>query len=537
MNSVDSINQAARSAALAAMQRLSVEPTSLVNFSSRGRLVVIGDNQALEIAPRLNERLQTTVILTEGTEEPGVPLIPLGGRAIVIEGYLGNFTIHLGEQGRPNADTLVTDLILDLGREPLIDRQLTPPGYLFANTDESVLQAAIDELSGLVGTFEKPRYFDYNPDLCAHGRAGKIACSRCIEACPADAITSLAERIEVSPHLCQGGGVCATVCPSGAIRYAYPGPGDTLDRMRTLLSVYRKEGGGEPVLVILAESDEPRPVPAAPSQLPFYVEELASVGMDVWLSALAYGARGVLLVDGGGMPGSSRRAVMEQLGFVREILSPLGYPEESVRLIQVDDLDRCPAVVMPDIAPATYAGMGDKRQILFLAIDHLHAQAGRSRPLANLSAGAPFGTAEVDPKACTLCFSCVGACPGKALQTAGEGMLQLLFVEKNCLQCGMCTRTCPENAIWITPRLLFDPAARKARRKLYEEEPFNCSVCGKPFATRSVIDNMLKRLGGNAMFQDERMRRRLTMCEDCRVIDIVQDQEAMNGGVDGRFRQ
>ena len=157
--------------------------------------------------------------------------------------------------------------------------------------------------------------------------------------------------------------------------------------------------------------------------------------------------------------------------------------------------------------------------------------------MAVLSAGAPFGTADVDAHACTLCFSCVSACPGKALQTGGEGVPQLLFIEENCLQCGMCTRTCPEDALWITPRLIFDAESRSRKRKLHEEPPFLCTSCGKPFATRSVIDNMLNKLKGHHMFQSERARRRLTLCEDCRVIDIVQDPDALNGGLDGPIRQ
>jgi ferredoxin len=123
------------------------------------------------------------------------------------------------------------------------------------------------------------------------------------------------------------------------------------------------------------------------------------------------------------------------------------------------------------------------------------------------------------------------------LLTAGEGVPQLQFIEENCLQCGMCTQICPEDAISISPRLLFDPAPRKARRKLHEEAPYLCTSCGKPFATRSVIDNMLEKLKGHYMFQDERARRRLTMCEDCRVIDIVQDPDAINGDLDQGIRQ
>ena len=537
MNSQADINRQAKSAALAAMNRLSIEPTSLVKFQSKGRVVVIGDNQALEIAPRLNQRLHALVILTEGLEEPGVPLISQGGRAIRIEGYLGDFRIYLGEAGKPNAETVAADLILDLSPAPLIDRQLTPPGYLHASLEESSLQSAIDELVEMTGSFEKPRYFEYNPDICAHGHAGKIACTRCIDACPADAIKGLAETIEVNAHLCQGGGICATVCPSGAIRYAYPSARDNLERLRKLLSVYREAGGQTPVLVITAESDEPHSLPAQSNYLPFKVEELASVGLEFWLSALAYGASSLLLVDGGAMPASSKTALAGQLTSAGEILAALGYPSQTLQLIEAEALADHQAVAMPPLKPAGFSGIGGKRQTAYLAVDHLYSEAVKPKPMASLSVGAPFGMADVDPKACTLCFSCVGACPGKALQTGGEGMPQLLFIEENCLQCGMCTRTCPEDAIWITPRLLFDAATRRQKRKLHEEAPFLCTACGKPFATRSVIDRMMNKLQGHYMFQNERALKRLTLCEDCRVVDIVQDQEAMNGGIDGQVRQ
>ncbi len=537
MSRDQSRNGAARTAALEAMARLPIEATSLVNYQSNGRLVVIGDNQALEIAPRLNSAHSALVILTQGVEEPGVPLVPLGGRPIRIEGHLGDFRIRLGETGRPNAETLAADLILDLSPEPLIGSQLKPPGYLHSRLDEPALQAAIDELSGLIGRFEKPRYFDYDPDLCAHGHAGKTACSRCIDACPADAITGLAETIEVNAYLCQGGGICASVCPSGAIRYVYPSARDNLDRLRRLLSVYREQGGSDPVLLVTAESDAPPAQPVSDNQLPFVIEELASVGLEFWLTALAYGARALWLVDGGAMPDGSRRALGDQLRFAGEILAAMGYPAEALRLIRREALPDQDETRMPEIPAAGFSSMGGKRRTAFMAIDHLHQAAARSRPMALLGTGAPFGTADVDAKACTLCHACVGACPGKALQPGGEGSPQLFFIEENCLQCGLCTRTCPEDAIWITPRLLFDAQARRQKRMLHEEAPFLCTSCGKPFATRSVIETMLQKLQGHAMFQSERARRRLTLCEECRVVDIVQDPEAMNTGLDGRIRQ
>jgi ferredoxin len=534
-------NRQARDQALRAMHGIRVEPTSLVNYQSRGRVAVIGDQVALEIAPRLNDKLSPIVVLTRGAEEPGAPVVPVGGRSLRIEGYLGAYMIHLGEPGRANAESLAVDLILDLSQQPLMERGMNPPGYYHSSVEEDQLASVLDELARMTGSFEKPRYFDYDPSICAHGRSGKTACTRCIDVCPADAITGLAETIEVNSYLCQGGGACATVCPSGAIRYVYPSVKDNLQRLRTLLSTYREQGGRWPVVVFHAASDRPLPQEMPTHYLPVVVEELASVGIDVWLSALAYGARRVLLADGGGIPSRVPSVVLaamqEQLTISGEILTAMGYPQASIRLISHAELPWETGQGMPGIEPAGFSGIGSKRQSITLAIDHLHAQAERSKPMATLSTGAPFGSVYVEDKACTLCLSCVGACPGKALQSGSDELPQLQFIEGNCLQCGLCTRTCPEDAIWITPRFLFDAKRRSRARTLKEEEPFRCTACGKPFATRSVIDKMRGKLKGHSMFQSERALKRLTLCDTCRVVDIVQDEEAMGDGLDGGFRQ
>jgi hypothetical protein len=44
---------------------------------------------------------------------------------------------------------------------------------------------------------------------------------------------------------------------------------------------------------------------------------------------------------------------------------------------------------------------------------------------------------------------------------------------------------------------------------------------------------MLDKLQGHWMYQSERSRQRLKMCEDCRVVDAIQDPEAMQASVTG----
>ena len=131
--------------------------------------------------------------------------------------------------------------------------------------------------------------------------------------------------------------------------------------------------------------------------------------------------------------------------------------------------------------------------------------------------GSPLGTIEVNKDRCTLCLSCVSACPASALQDNPQ-LPQLRFIEKNCVQCGLCATTCPEDAITLQPRLLLTEQ-RKQLRVLNEAEPFRCIRCSKPFGTLKGIENMLEKLSGHAMFQGEAAER-LKMCSDCRVVDL-----------------
>ena len=58
---------------------------------------------------------------------------------------------------------------------------------------------------------------------------------------------------------------------------------------------------------------------------------------------------------------------------------------------------------------------------------------------------------------------------------------------------------------------------------LNEAEPFNCVRCGKPFGTRQMVENMLGKLGAHSMFAGGGVRR-LQMCADCRVVDMMDNK-------------
>jgi len=434
------------------------------------------------------------------------------------------------------------DLVLDMQQTPQIALHQPPQGYWHA-ADDATLMKAVLELREAVGEFEKPKFFQYKQKICAHSRNEQVGCRACIDVCSAEAIRSDATQsggIVVEPHLCVGCGACTTVCPSGAISYATPRPDEQGRRIRTLLATYQRAGGRDAALLIHSREAGARligelgrlarvdpAVQGVPARvLPMDVWHTASTGLDLWLAAIAFGASQVWVLMSDEEAPAYREAVAEQMRVGQAILEGLGLAGEHLHIVGAADAKSLDVALRAPPAssvaqPATFSVQADKRATLDLAIDHLMRQAAAAPETIALPArGSPFGSVVVDTGKCTMCLSCVGACPESALADNPDRP-QLRFIEKNCVQCGLCATTCPEDAITLQPRLWLadEGKARKQPRVLHEVEPYRCIRCGKPFGTLKAIETMLGKLSGHSMFQGAAADR-LKMCGDCRVIDI-----------------
>ncbi len=528
---MNEMNKQAISAAEIAFDAFSSRPTSLINYQSNGRVLVIGDEHSLTFSNAFSSPLSLIQLVMSGSSNSSAtnPVIALNNRKIDINGHLGKFQVTLTD-AQHNVETIEADLILDLNAEALLRYEVLPSGYFHETISELNQQQIEEKLVDMTGEFEKPKYFNYNADICAHGVNGQTVCNRCIDACPTGAITSLVEKIQVDSYLCQGGGTCATVCPSGAIQYAYPRLSDSGNQIRLMLQAYAESDGEN--AVVLFHSEEDFSYQLAPNFLPVKVEELASVGMELCLSTLVYGASQVVLLTNDDVPKLSLKHLNQQLDWLQTLLTGLGLKPLMVTLLKHPD-EVMPVKDLPAMEPALYSMPNNKRNALFQALDHLYQRVEKTRELVSLPAGAPFGTASIDENSCTLCMACVGACPGKALQDGSNREIpEILFIESNCIQCGTCTNTCPEQAISISPRYIFNREKRNKSRVLNQDTPFGCISCGKAFAPTSVIHKMSYQLKDHYMFKTSRALNRLKMCDDCRVADIVQDPEAVNGNFD-----
>ncbi len=450
---------------------------------------------------------------------------------------IGAIDFERGEHARQER----FDLVLDLSTQPLIRLADLPQGYAAPGNDPLEQALAAARLSQLVGEFEKPRFTGYREKICAHARSGRSGCNRCIDVCSTGAITSMGERVSVNAHVCAGCGGCATVCPSGAMRYEYARMPDIGARLKTILSTYSKAGGEDGCLLLHDLEDGAELVATTgrhavrggrglpPRVIPVGVFHVASVGLDTLLGAIAYGASQVLVLSGACRAEAYFEAIEAQMNVAQAILTGLGYGGEHFRLLQSDDAANLEQALW-EIAPAkpvaqaaSFNLSSEKRTTLDFAIDHLARLAPHSTDELALPAGAPFGTIVVDRDKCTMCMACVGSCPAAALQDAPQ-LPQLRFIERNCIQCGLCANTCPEDAISLQPRLLLTAEA-KAPAVMNEAEPFECVRCGKPFGSRRMVDNMLAKLGQHSMFAADGALKRLQMCAECRVVDMVESTD------------
>jgi len=540
----------ARRAAMAMSLPEVASPTSLIGYKSTGRLLIVGPGSSARLAAEnVSGVLAVTLLITDAgsvDSSPqgadtgsGAPLRSIHAEVAEIRGYLGNFQVDIISEGgvRPLAPSILTanqpyDLVLDLGSTPQIRAETLPPGYFAPGRDAERIHLALQALPDLVGEFDKPRYVDYQADICAHGASGLSGCRRCLDACPADAIISIGERIEVDPYQCQGGGSCSSSCPTGALRYAFPALPDLLARLQALLHEYLRAGGVSPC-VLLHDSEAGREwllgqAGLLPENcLPFSLEEVASVGMESWLSLFAFGASGMAVLCHGQTPATVRTVLDEQIATTRALLTGMGYPGDRILVLDAADSSACLAALAgfgPALVntPARYQVVDEKRTTLRQALDSLYSRAPQPVASIDLPACAAFGEIQVAESRCTLCMSCASVCPAGAVLAGGE-LPQLNFIEQNCVQCGLCASACPEDAISLHPRMLYPREERSQRRMLIEDQPFHCLRCNTPFATTRTIEAILGKLAGHWMYADKpEQLRRLKMCDECRVKDMFE---------------
>lgn len=509
-----------------------------VSFDSSGLTLVLGNAECLgQFAAQIPSSHYAKVVLLclispqSATSIPAgiiAPEIPLFySQDVEISGFLGAFTVNVTIDSQLQSLSKIAkgqaqfDLIIDLTEQGVHKAQLPPVGYYAVGRGLISKEKALDCVEEMKGVFDKPKFFRLDTARCAHTSRSLEGCTRCIDACPADALSVENKVITINPYLCQGVGSCAMACPTEAISYALPDSVDTQHYIYQLLQCYQQANGQSPVILFYAASCESelreKQAMFNSNVLPIQLEELASVGIDTWFCALAYGAVQILLLETSNLHQKTRRVLNKELEIADIFLTKLGMSSTQISMISLDLLSqfRCD---IPVPATASEKLRGSKRDKLAAALDFLAEKHDFDNALSSLPSDAPFGRIDIDDNGCTLCLSCVAVCPTNALQSIGThpGMS---FKEQDCVQCGLCQNACPESVISLTPRYNWETQTRQAREILHQEAAAECLRCGKPFAPASMVNMLIEKLRDHSQFQADAITR-LSMCEDCRVRDI-----------------
>jgi ferredoxin len=529
------------------------QQASTLKLASRGRVLIIGpEAKVIECGLRLDDRLED-VLLVDSDEYADCRYIQVSGNRTMpmvrgkirrIEGFLGEFYPTVMMNGVECSVTSLTnmngesvDLVLDLDSPPHMSCERPPLGYFAPGNDPEALDQMLTELPDMVGEFEKPVFISQVPDLCAHHLSGFTGCTRCIDCCPSGAVRSKDHGVEIDHFMCQGCGLCAAVCPTGALKNKDIQIGELLNVVRQQLQSFEPADSVNASVVFHEPETSPRLLMQISSQWPGpvirqSVRDIGAVGMDIWLVLLALGADRIILVSTPQTTQGMRQTIMKQAGYASTILHGMGYP--SNRVILTDGAFRATKTEFefdksehPESSRSGRAAAAvpvqDKREMMRFAVGHLYDQSPRSRSEVPLPEDAPFGAIRVDRDACTFCMACAQACPVSAIE-GGTDQPQINFIEARCIQCGLCRRVCPEMAVALFPRMVYERKLSESKNILNMEDAFNCISCGKPFAPARLIERMAARLTGHWMYKNLTELRRLKMCRNCRLQDLFDRQ-------------
>ena len=151
------------------------------------------------------------------------------------------------------------------------------------------------------------------------------------------------------------------MCPTGALGYTYPRAPDQGLKLRKLLSTYAAAGGRDAALLLhnqeggqalleqlgrQAQLGKAQGVPAR--VMPVDLFHAASTGIDLWLSAIAFGASQVAVLCTGEEAPQYLAALKQQRDVAQALLLGLGYTGSHFHVIEADS---------PAVLDAALAGL------------------------------------------------------------------------------------------------------------------------------------------------------------------------------------
>jgi ferredoxin len=362
-----------------------------------------------------------------------------------------------------------------------------------------------------------------NPYICQYISRLDAGCDACVQACPQNAVIQTGAGITVKHELCIECGSCVSSCPTGAMQYE-------LFDDQCFIEWFAKVEIPQNCTVLIGDEKQlhslwwKKNLPENAHLLFLEHPNFKALTSMHFLFLLSVGAGRVILID---EPDSvASLPVAREIRAANTVFSSLFAKDDRVLVAAGQRL----ATLVQDPITTPFSGsyrdfnFTNRREKLASVLCFLMERKTVSADETAVLKGpdfAPFGTVSCDTEKCTHCGACLNECRILAL-TADEENLTLNLLGINCIQCTVCVRVCPENALALQPGLQLE-ADFFAPRELTRAEAVICPECGKPFGTRKSFALVMAKLKAHGSLAAENTF--FEYCEKCRVVKLFESQQ------------
>ncbi len=379
-------------------------------------------------------------------------------------------------------------------------------------TDAIYFEDELGRLFDSIFTAQIEEVVSCNRSICQYSGRLQTGCQRCLDACPANAVSATSDGIVIDQQKCTECGRCIASCPTGALQYLRFDDRTFID----YFAAVNLPAGGTVVLGDESQlhkfwwSDTRRYDDTFFGEYP-QVQALTSMH---YLFLLARGVARIIIL----VPDPLNKEQQDQVAAVNTIVAGLFDRAEPVFATQAPELDALLAQKSgtPLTQPMRGGAFTSRRETLIFTLHYLQKSSGRNIELKGTPFAA-FGHIECDISKCTLCLACLNECRVQALQS-DKKTWSLNHRTLSCVQCGTCVHVCPENALQRVHGISLNQEAFQSRR-LARAEPMTCKGCNKIFGTRQSFERVMVTLRQR---ETEDNLKLYEYCDTCRVVQIYE---------------
>lgn len=336
------------------------------------------------------------------------------------------------------------------------------------------------------------------------------SCQLCADVCPTGAILSSNDTVKIDKASCTGCGACVNTCPIGAV--SYPGF-STLELEREIEALLSNQVDLPYRILSIAcqscfDAEAAEIKNCSSSLLTIKVPSLIIVSPLLILNAFNMGVDGIALIHDEEHCTSKipRQPLINTVTFIKQLLDRWGIDKNRMELI--DKVNSNLGFKLSRFAE-NISGSGHTRfksapgSLTFEGMYNLAAIIKEMDSKLQITEygllsgdHVPFGIANVDSTRCTGCGVCAHSCPTGAIknQTSGDPpTFKLVFNHSRCITCGLCIDKCPEKCMNISKAVDFAKLS-DFDENIFENEFMYCRNCNKPYAAKSMIDILKRKL-------------------------------------------